>query len=143
MNIAIGNDHAGPDYKFAILKMLEEKGHMVMNHGTDTLDSVDYPDFAHKVAQDVQENRAEIGIVICGSAQGVSMTVNKYANVRGAVCWIKEIAGLAREHNNANVICIPARFTSIPQAIAMVETFLDTPFAGGRHANRVDKIACS
>ncbi len=143
MNISIGNDHAGPDYKQAIVNMLKERGHQVTNHGTDTLDSVDYPDFAHKVGQDVDNHTADLGVVICGSAQGVSMTVNKYQNVRGAVCWSKEIAGLAREHNNANIICIPARFTSIPQAIAMVETFLDTEFAGGRHANRVNKIACS
>ncbi|PQJ31475.1 ribose-5-phosphate isomerase [Nonlabens arenilitoris] len=143
MNISIGNDHAGPDYKRAIVNMLKERGHQVTNHGTDTLDSVDYPDFAHKVGQDVDNHTADLGVVICGSAQGVSMTVNKYQNVRGAVCWSKEIAGLAREHNNANIICIPARFTSIPQAIAMVETFLDTEFAGGRHANRVNKIACS
>ncbi|PPK96671.1 ribose 5-phosphate isomerase B [Nonlabens xylanidelens] len=143
MKISIGNDHAGPDYKQAIVKMLKERGHEINNHGTDTFDSVDYPDFAHKVGQDVDKAVTEIGIVICGSAQGVSMTVNKYQNVRGAVCWTKEIAGLAREHNNANVICIPARFTSIPQVIAMVETFLDTEFAGGRHATRVNKIACS
>ncbi|WP_405378469.1 RpiB/LacA/LacB family sugar-phosphate isomerase [Nonlabens sp. Asnod3-A02] len=143
MKISIGNDHAGPDYKQAVVKMLKERGHEINNHGTDTFDSVDYPDFAHKVGQDVDKAVTEIGIVICGSAQGVSMTVNKYQNVRGAVCWTKEIAGLAREHNNANVICIPARFTSIPQVIAMVETFLDTEFAGGRHATRVNKIACS
>ncbi len=143
MKISIGNDHAGPDYKKAVVKMLEEKGHSITNYGTDSFDSVDYPDFAHKVAQDIEENRSEIGIVICGSAQGVSMTVNKYQNVRGAVCWIKEIAGLAREHNNANVICIPARYTSIPQVLAMVEVFLETEFAGGRHENRVNKIACS
>ncbi|GAK88182.1 ribose 5-phosphate isomerase B [Nonlabens ulvanivorans] len=143
MNISIGNDHAGPDYKQAIVDMLKKRGHQVTNHGTDTLDSVDYPDFAHKVGKDVDNHAADLGVVICGSAQGVSMTVNKYQNVRGAVCWTKEIVGLAREHNNANIICIPARFTSIPQAIAMVETFLDTEFAGGRHANRVNKIACS
>lgn len=143
MNISIGNDHAGPDYKQAILEMLEKRGHEVTNHGTNSTDSVDYPDFAHKVAQDIENDSAELGIVICGSAQGVSMTVNKYAAVRGAVCWTKEIASLAREHNNANVLCIPARFTSIPQAVAMTETFLDTTFAGGRHATRVDKIACS
>lgn len=143
MNISIGNDHAGPDYKQAILEMLEKRGREVTNHGTNSTDSVDYPDFAHKVAQDIVNGSAELGIVICGSAQGVSMTVNKYAAVRGAVCWTKEIASLAREHNNANVLCIPARFTSIPQAVAMAETFLDTTFAGGRHATRVDKIACS
>ncbi len=143
MKLSIGNDHAGPDYKSAIVAMLQQRGHEVTNHGTDSLDSVDYPDFAHKVGNDVQNKTVDLGIVICGSAQGVSMTVNKYQNVRGAVCWSKEIAGLAREHNNANVICIPARFTSIPQAVAMVETFLDTDFAGGRHERRVDKIACS
>ncbi|WP_213521103.1 RpiB/LacA/LacB family sugar-phosphate isomerase [Nonlabens sp.] len=143
MKISIGNDHAGPDYKQAIVKMLQQRGIQIINHGTDTFDSVDYPDFAHKVAQDVAASTTAFGIVICGSAQGVSMTVNKYQNVRGAVSWIKEIAGLAREHNDANIICIPARFTSIPQAVAMVETFLDTDFVGGRHANRVNKIACS
>lgn len=143
MNISIGNDHAGPAYKNAIVGYLKENGYEITNHGTDSFDSVDYPDFAHKVAQDIVSGKASKGIVICGSAQGVSMTVNKYQNVRGAVCWSKEIAGLAREHNNANVICIPARFTSIPQAVAMVETFLDTDFAGGRHERRVDKIACS
>jgi len=143
MKIAIGNDHAGPDYKQAIVAMLLSRGHEVTNHGTNTTDSVDYPDFAHKVGYDVENGTSTVGIVICGSAQGVSMTVNKYPNVRGAVCWTKEIAGLAREHNNANVLCIPARFTSIPQAVVMVETFLDTDFAGGRHTTRVDKIACS
>lgn len=142
MNISIGNDHAGPDYKRAIVDILQKRGYQITNHGTDTLDSVDYPDFAHKVGQDVQNGIANLGVVICGSAQGVSMTVNKYQKVRGAVCWSKEIAGLAREHNNANIICIPARFTSIPQAVAMVETFLDTNFAGGRHEKRVNKIAC-
>jgi ribose 5-phosphate isomerase B len=143
MKISIGNDHAGPDYKQAIVKMLKIRGYEITNHGTDTFDSVDYPDFAHKVAQDIDADRSHIGIVICGSAQGVSMTVNKYQSVRGAVCWTKEIAGLSREHNNANIICIPSRFTSIPQAGAMVETFFATDFSGGRHAKRVNKIACS
>lgn len=142
MKISIGNDHAGPDYKEAIVKILNDRNYQVTNHGTDGTDSVDYPDFAHMVGRDVQEGKADLGIVICGSALGVSMTVNKYPDVRGAVCWIKEIAGLAREHNNANVICIPARFTSIPQAIEMVEKFLDTDFAGGRHDRRVQKISC-
>ncbi len=122
--------------------MLTQRGHEVKNHGTDSLDSVDYPDFAHLVGKDIQDDIAQLGIVICGSAQGVSMTVNKYGKVRGAVCWNREIAQLAKEHNNANVICIPARFTSIPQAVAMVEDFLDTEFAGGRHQRRVDKISC-
>ena len=142
MKISIGNDHAGPEYKIAIVDALEKRGHQVTNHGTDSSESVDYPDFAHLVGKDVQNGSADLGIVICGSAQGVSMTVNKYSKVRGAVCWNKEIVELSREHNNANVICLPARYTSIPQAVAMVETFLDTDFAGGRHERRVDKISC-
>ncbi|ARN78493.1 ribose 5-phosphate isomerase B [Nonlabens spongiae] len=141
MKISLGNDHAGPDYKKAIVETLEKRGYQVNNHGTDSSESVDYPDFAHLVAQDVENGVADLGVVICGSAQGVSMTVNKYSEVRGAVCWNKEIAELSREHNNANVICIPARFTSIPQAVSMVETFLDTDFAGGRHERRVGKIS--
>lgn len=142
MNISIGNDHAGPDYKFAIVEFLQSKGHTVVNYGTDNTDSVDYPDFAHPVAQDIVSGKADLAVVICGSAQGVSMTVNKYAEVRGAVCWTKEIAFLARQHNNANIICIPARFTSIPQAIGLVETFINTSFEGGRHDRRVGKIRC-
>ena len=142
MKIAIGNDHAGPDYKQAILEMLQDAGHEVTNHGTDTLDSVDYPDFAHKVGAAVNDGSADKGVVICGSAQGVSMTVNKYENVRGAVCWSKEIATLTREHNDANIICIPARFTSLPQAVGMVKAFMETEFEGGRHQRRVDKISC-
>jgi ribose 5-phosphate isomerase B len=142
MKISIGNDHAGPDYKKAIVAYLEEKGHSIINHGTDTFDSVDYPDFGHEVAYDVQVKKADFGIVICGSGNGIAMTANKHQDVRAALCWIKEIAELARQHNDANVISIPARYTSIPQAVAMVETFLTTEFEGGRHANRVNKIAC-
>jgi len=143
MKIAIGNDHAGPDYKKAIVQMLENRGIEVVNYGTDSFDSVDYPDFGHQVAKDVEDGKVDLGIVICGSGNGIAMTANKHRNVRCALCWTKEIAELARQHNNANVISIPARFTSIPQAVAMVETFLDTDFEGGRHANRVNKIACS
>jgi ribose 5-phosphate isomerase B len=142
MKISIGNDHAGPDYKKAIIAYLEEKGHTIINHGTDSFDSVDYPDFGHEVAYDVQIKNADFGIVICGSGNGIAMTANKHQDVRAALCWIKEIAELARQHNDANVISIPARYTSIPQAVAMVETFLTTEFEGGRHANRVNKIAC-
>lgn len=143
MKIAIGNDHAGPDYKNAIVQMLKQRGVEVVNYGVDSFDSVDYPDFGHKVAKDVEEGKADFGIVICGSGNGIAMTANKHQGVRCALCWTKEIAELARQHNNANVISIPARFTAIPQAVAMVETFLDTDFEGGRHANRVNKIACS
>ncbi len=143
MKIAIGNDHAGPEYKFAIVKLLEERGVEVVNFGTDSFDSVDYPDFAHKVAAAVDTSEVDFGVLICGSANGVAMTANKYQNVRAGLCWTKEIVSLIKQHNNANVLCVPARFTSIPQALQMVETFLDTTFEGGRHQNRVSKISCS
>jgi ribose 5-phosphate isomerase B len=142
MTISIGNDHAGPDYKKAIVTFLEQKGYQILNHGTDTFESVDYPDFGHPVATDVETGKAEFGIVICGSGNGINMTVNKHQGIRSALCWTKEIAGLARQHNDANIISIPARYTSIQQAVEMVETFLNTNFEGGRHANRVNKIAC-
>lgn len=143
MNIAIGNDHAGPEYKKAIVTFLESKGFSVINFGTDTFDSVDYPDFGHLVANEVASKKADFGIVICGSGNGIAITANKHQEIRAALCWNKEIAALARQHNDANVISIPARFTSIVQAVEMVDTFLHTNFEGGRHANRVDKIACS
>jgi ribose 5-phosphate isomerase B len=142
MKISIGNDHAGPEYKKAIVEMLKAKGHEVTNYGTDTSDSVDYPDFGHPVANDIENAKADFGIVICGSGNGIAMTANKHPGVRAALCWTKEISALARQHNNANIISIPARFTSIPQAVEMVEIFLDTHFEGGRHANRVNKIDC-
>ena len=142
MKIAIGNDHAGPDYKFAIVKLLESKGITIENHGTDTLDSVDYPDFANPVAKAVNGNLVDFGILICGSANGVAMTANKYPNVRAGLCWSSEIVSLIRQHNNANILCIPARFTSIAQCLKMVDTFLNTDFEGGRHQKRVDKIKC-
>ncbi len=142
MKIYIGNDHAGPDYKLAIVAHLESKGYELLNHGTDTFDSVDYPDFGHPVAIDVESKKADFGIVICGSGNGIAMTANKHQGIRAALCWTKEIAALSRQHNDANIISIPARFTSIQQAIEMVDTFLNTPFEGGRHANRVNKISC-
>ena len=142
MKISIGNDHAGPDYKIAIVTYLESKGHEIFNHGTNTFDSVDYPDFGHPVATDVERGKADLGIVICGSGNGIAMTANKHQGIRCALCWTKEIATLARQHNNANIVSIPARFTSIQQAIEIVDTFLNTDFEGGRHATRVDKISC-
>jgi len=142
MKISIGNDHAGPDYKKAIVKHLEAKGIEVINHGTDTTDSVDYPDFVHPVATDVENGSVDLGIIICGSGNGAAITANKHQKIRAALCWTKEISALARQHNNANIISIPARYTSIQQAIEMVDTFLDTPFEGGRHQTRVDKISC-
>ncbi len=143
MKIAIGNDHAGPAYKKAIVDFLTSKGIEVINFGTDTFDSVDYPDFGHQVALAVENKQADFGIVICGSGNGIAITANKHQGVRCALCWTKEIAELARQHNDANIISIPARFTSIEQAVAMVEVFLATTFEGGRHQNRVNKISCS
>lgn len=140
MKIAIGNDHAGVETKNAIVTYLKGKGIEVENFGTDSNDSVDYPDFGHAVGTAVASGKAALGIVICGSGNGIAMTVNKHAGVRCAVCWTKEIAALARAHNDANVISIPARFTAVPQAVEMVATFLDTPFEGGRHQRRVEKI---
>jgi len=142
MKISIGNDHAGPEYKKAIVEMLKANGYEVTNYGTDSVDSVDYPDFAHPVALDVASKKADFGIIICGSGNGIAMSANKHKGIRAALCWMKEIAVLARQHNNANIISIPARYTSIPQAVEMVQTFLNTDFEGGRHQNRVDKISC-
>ena len=143
MTISIGNDHAGTEYKQAILAHLEAKGYTVNNYGTNLNNSVDYPDYVHPVANDVVDNKVDFGILICGSANGVAMTANKHQKVRAGVCWTSEITELTRLHNNANIICIPARFTSIPQAIKMVDIFLETKFEGGRHQNRVDKIPLS
>ena len=143
MKIAIGNDHAGTEYKNTIVEYLKKEGYEVINYGTNTNNSVDYPDFIHPVAKDVDQGKVDFGIIICGSGNGANMTANKHQKVRSALCWTKEITALAREHNNANILSIPARFTSEPQALEMVKTFLETPFEGGRHQLRVEKIACS
>lgn len=140
MKISIGNDHAGTDYKFEIVKYLKSQGILVTNYGTDSLESTDYPDFIHPVAEDVENKKVDFGIIICGSGNGANMTANKHKGVRSALCWTKEIVALAREHNNANILSIPARYTSLPQAIEMVKTFLETKFEGGRHERRVEKI---
>jgi ribose 5-phosphate isomerase B len=140
--IALGCDHAGFDYKEAVLKLLKERGVEILDKGTNSLDSVDYPDFVHPVAIDVQAKKVACGIVMCGSGNGVAITVNKYKDVRAALCWNKELAELARQHNNANILAIPVRFVSQELALAMVNAFLDTQFEGGRHQRRVDKINC-
>ncbi len=140
MKIAIGNDHAGTEYKKKVVEFLEKNGHEVINHGTDSTESVDYPDFIHPVADAVSHGKVDYGIIICGSGNGANMTANKHEKVRSALCWNKEIVGLARQHNNANILSIPARFTAIEQAVEMVEVFLATPFDGGRHEIRVNKI---
>jgi len=140
MKLAIGNDHAGSDLKKKIVNLLEDQKIEVVNYGTDQNESVDYPDFAHPVGKSIQENKVDLAIVICGSGNGVNMVVNKYSKVRSALCWNTELAALARSHNNANILAIPARFVSEEVAIEMVNTFLVTPFEGGRHKNRVEKI---
>ena len=140
MKIAIGNDHAGTAYKQAIVAYLQTQKIEVINVGTDSSDSVDYPDFAHPIGQMIDKGEVDFGIVICGSGNGIAMTVNKHQKVRCALCWNKEIAQLARQHNNANVLSIPARYTAIEQALEIVKTFLNTDFEGGRHQNRVNKI---
>ncbi len=140
--IAIGSDHAGFEYKEKLKLFLEQQALKTTDFGTHSLESVDYPDFAHPVAQAVENNEAAFGILICGSANGVAITANKHQKIRAAICWEEEIASLARKHNDANIICIPARFVSETLAEKMVSAFLSTEFEGGRHANRVNKIAC-
>ena len=140
MKVSIGNDHAGTKYKHTIVEYLNKKKFKVLNHGTDQEKSVDYPDFIHPVAEDIRNKKSEIGIIICGSGNGASMSANKHKGVRSALCWNNEICKLSREHNNANVLSIPARYVSIEQAIEMIETFINTPFEGGRHQIRVEKI---
>lgn len=142
MKIAIGNDHAGTEYKLAIVGLLKSLNIEVNNYGTDGTDSVDYPDFVHPVATDVTTGAVQRGIIICGSGNGASMTANKHQKVRCALCWNKEIVQLAREHNDANILSLPARFISLPQALEMVKMFLDTEFEGGRHERRIEKIPC-
>ncbi len=143
MTIAIGNDHAGTDYKIEITKLLEKLGHKVINFGTNTEDSMDYPDTIHPTAEAVESGQAEMGIILCGSGNGAQMTANKHQGVRAALCWNNELVELTRQHNNANILTIPARFVSLQQALGFVSIFLNTEFEGGRHANRVNKISCS
>lgn len=142
MNIAIGSDHAGFEYKELLKKHLEKNGHQVKDFGTYSLDSVDYPDFAHPVSMAVEKKEFELGVLLCGSANGVAITANKRQGIRAAICWTDEIASLARQHNNANVLCIPARFVSADAAEKITDTFLTTSFEGGRHETRVNKIGC-
>ncbi len=140
--IAIGCDHAGLEYKIAIVNWLTEKGFTIKDFGTYSADSVDYPDFAHPTALSVETGEAAFGILLCGSANGVAITANKHQGIRAGLCWQNDVAQLIRMHNNANVICIPARFVALPLALQMIELFMNTPFEGGRHATRVNKIAC-
>lgn len=140
MKLIIGSDHAGVSYKTALKDFFQE--HEIEDVGPQSEDSVDYPDFAHPVAQAVAEGKFPLGILLCGSGNGVCMTANKHENIRAALCWNTELAALARQHNNANVLCIPARFVSLPEAKAIMKAFLEAEFEGGRHARRVAKISC-
>ena len=143
MKVAIGNDHAGTAYKLAILGLLKSMHIEVENYGTDGTDSVDYADFIHPVANDVELDKVDFGIIICGSGNGASMTANKHQKIRCALCWTNEIVVLARQHNDANILSLPARFIALPQALEMVKTFLETKFEGGRHERRIEKIPCN
>jgi ribose 5-phosphate isomerase B len=140
--IPIGADHAGYALKSQIIDYFTNKGYSFHDYGTHSEDSIDYPDYGHPVADHVESTPGVLGIVICGSGNGINMTVNKHQDIRSALCWTEEIASLARQHNDANIIALPARFVDTELAIKMVETFLATEFEGGRHANRVNKIAC-
>lgn len=142
MHVHIGSDHAGYALKGELTQFLRESGFTVEDHGTYTDQSVDYPDFAHPVADAVERDGVR-GILICGSANGVCITANKHQGIRAALCWTEEIAGLARQHNDANIVCVPARFVTSEQARSIVKRFLETPFEGGRHTQRVNKIACT
>lgn len=138
--LVIGADHAGFDYKEALKKMLQKNGWKVDDKGTYGPESADYPDFAHPVAEAVESGKAAAGILVCGSGNGVCMTANKHKGVRAALCWTEELAALARQHNNANILCIPSRFVSVEMAEKMADVFLATAFEGGRHERRVEKI---
>lgn len=139
--LAIGCDHAGFEYKEALRQSLEAEGYTVLNFGTDSPASVDYPDFVHPVCRALEQQEAEMGILLCGSANGVAITANKHLRIRAAICWMNDIARLSRQHNDANVICLPARFVSLDLAKSMVHEFLNTSFEGGRHQRRVEKIS--
>lgn len=141
--IAIGCDHAGFEYKTALVKWLTDKGFQVKDFGTYSADSVDYPDFAHPTASSVENGETSFGILLCGSANGVAISANKHQKIRAGLCWQNDVALLVRKHNDANMICIPARFVSLVLAEQMLELFMTTEFEGGRHATRVGKIACS
>ena len=140
--ISLGCDHAGFPLKSVIQSLLTERGLDILDFGTQSEDSVDYPDFVHPSAEAIENGKATMGILLCGSGNGVAMTANKHKGIRAALCWNAEIATLARSHNNANMLALPARYITANEAKDIVTAFLDTPFEGGRHALRVDKIPC-
>lgn len=140
MKIALGSDHAGYDLKQKVNQLLNQLGHSVQDFGTHSIDSMDYPDVAHPLALSVESGENAMGILICGSANGVAITANKHSGIRAAICWSPELAALARNHNNANVLCLPARFINENEAFEIVKTFFTSDFEGGRHQKRVEKI---
>jgi ribose 5-phosphate isomerase B len=142
MKLAIGGDHAGFEYKKQLVEFLEKEGHEVKDFGPDSDASVDYPDHVHPLSEAVEKGEFELGILLCGSANGVAMTANKHQGIRAGIAWEEELAELTRQHNNANVLCIPARFIDYDKTLSIVKTFLATEFEGGRHERRVDKIGC-
>ncbi len=142
LKIGICNDHAGVEYKFKLVKMLEKRGVQVVNFGTDTTDSVDYPDFAHRLADAVENGEVDLGIALCGTGNGMAITLNKHQGIRAGLAWAKPVGELVAAHNNANVLVLPARFVSYRSASAIVRAWLDVPFEGGRHQKRIDKIPC-
>ena len=142
VKVAISGDHAGFELKSHLIDFLKSSGYEMEDLGPYSADSVDYPDFAHKLAEKVENSQADLGILICGSANGVAMAANKHEGIRAGICWNEEVAALIKQHNNANVLCLPARFISIQEAEKIVSTFLNTEFEGGRHERRVNKIAC-
>tara|TARA_B100000674_G_C37788232_1_gene890479 strand:- start:393 stop:824 length:432 start_codon:yes stop_codon:yes gene_type:complete len=142
MKLCIGSDHAGYELKSILIEYLETLNHEVRDFGPFNNERVDYPDYAHKLVQSILSNDTELGILICGSGNGISMSANKHKNIRAALCWNKEIAVLARSHNDANIVSLPARFISQKEAKSIVDAFLNSEFEGGRHQNRVNKINC-
>lgn len=140
MKLAIGGDHAGYEYKNKIKKFLEEQGHAVEDFGPHSEESCDYPDIAHPLAQSIEKGKNELGIAICGSGNGINMTLNKHQEIRSALCWQADLAKLARQHNNANVLALPSRFIDIDLALKCVDIFIHEKFEGGRHERRVNKI---
>lgn len=142
MTLAIGCDHAGFELKNFLKEALTAAGHKVLDYGTTSPESCDYPDFAHQVAMAVTAGKTELGILMCGSGNGINMAANKHQEIRSALCWMPEIAALARQHNNANICTLPARYLDKEQALEIVQVFLSTAFEGGRHERRVNKIAC-
>ena len=141
-SVVIGSDHAGFEYKTALVSWLNANGYSIKDVGTYSNESADYPDFAHAVAVAVEKTEFNLGVLICGSANGVAITANKHQGIRAAICWQEDLAELARGHNNSNVLCLPARYISVELAIKILDKFLNSTFEGGRHERRVNKISC-